>query len=155
VKRNRTIRSYTMNIDGSLDDVFPLLCPVREYDWIQPWHCEIIYTDSGIAELDCVFKTNFPDDGQEDTWVVSKYEPPKCIEFVRINSLRSIRYSIELIQQENGSTQANWKQIVTGLNSEGDIFVAGLIDEAYHRKMKTLQNMINHYLKTGEMLKIM
>jgi hypothetical protein len=154
VKRNRTIRSYTMNIDGSPDDVFPLLCPVREYDWIQPWHCEMVYTDSGVAESDCVFKTDFPDDGPEDTWVVSKYEPPKCIEFIRINSLRSIRYSIDLIQQENGSTQAKWKQIVTGLNSEGDIFVAGLIDEAYHGKMKTLQNMINHYLKTGEMLKI-
>jgi hypothetical protein len=144
-----------MYIDGSPDNVFPMLCPVREYDWIQPWHCEMVYTDSGIAELDCVFKTNFPDDGPEDTWVVSKYEPPKRIEFVRMNSLRSIRYSIELVQQKNGSTQATWKQVMTGLNPEGDIFVDGLTEEAYHGRMKTLENMINHYLKTGDMLEIM
>jgi hypothetical protein len=155
VKRTRTIRSYTMDIHGTPDDIFPLLCPVREYEWIQPWQCEMVYTDSGIAELDCVFKTIFPDDGPEDTWVVSRYEPPNRIEFVRINSLRSIRYSIELIQQKNGNTKANWKQIITGLNSEGDNFVAGLTDKAYNGRMKTLNNMINHYLKTGEMLKIM
>jgi hypothetical protein len=155
MKRNRIIRSYIMNIDGTPNDVFPLLCPVREYDWIQPWQCEIVYTDSGIAELDCVFKTNFPDDGPEDTWVVSRYEPDKYIEFVRINSLRSIRYSIELNQQDNGSTQAKWEQVITGLNSEGDVFVAGLTDETFFERMETLQNMINHYLKTGEMLKIM
>ena len=155
MKRNRIIKSYSMKIDGTPDDVFPLLCPVREYDWIQPWQCEVVYTDSGIAELDCVFKTNFPDDGPEDTWVVSRYELPEYIEFIRINSLRSIRYSIELIQQENGSTQAKWKQIITGLNAEGDVFVAGLTDEAYVGKMRALQNMINHYLKTGGMLKIM
>jgi len=155
VKRNRKIRSYTMDIHGTLDDVFPLLCPVREYDWMQPWQCEMIYTDSNAAELDCVFKTNFPDDGPEDTWVVSTYEPPDYIEFVRINSLRSIRYSITLIQQENGTTQATWSQVITGLSSEGDIFVAGLTDEAFHGRMKILQNMINHYLKTGEMMEVM
>ena len=154
MRRNRRVRSYTMNINGTSDQVFPLLCPVREFDWIQPWQCEMVYTDSGIAELDCVFKTSFPDDGPEDTWVVSRYEPPKCIEFVRINALRSIRYCIELVQQENGNTLAEWKQIITGLNSDGDNFVGGLRDEAYHGKMRALQNMINYYLETGNMLKV-
>jgi hypothetical protein len=95
MKRYRTTKSYTMCLDAQADAIFPLLCPVREFDWIQPWQCEMVYTDSGRAELDCVFKTNFPDDGPEDTWVISRYE------------------------------------------------------------MRLLQNMINHFLKTGEMLKIM
>lgn len=155
MKRNRTIKSYTMNLDARADEIFPLLCPVREYDWIQPWQCEMVYTDSGRAELDCVFKTNFPDDGPEDTWVVSRYDPPKYIEFVRINPIRSIRYCIDVIQQEDGSTKAIWKQVITGLNSEGDNLVAGFTDEAYYGEMSMLQNMINHFLKTGEMLKIM
>ena len=155
MKRKRTIKSYTMNLDAGADDIFPLLCPVREYDWIQPWQCEMVYTDSGRAELDCVFKTNFPDDGPEDTWVVSRYEPPKHIEFVRINPIRSIRYSIDVIQQDDGSAQAIWKQVITGLNYEGDQFVAGFTDEAYYSEMRILQNMINHFLRTGEMLKIM
>jgi hypothetical protein len=155
IKRNRTIKSYTMNLDAGAENIFSLLCPVREYDWIQPWKCEMIYSDSGRVELDCVFKTNFPDDGPEDTWVVSRYEPPKSIEFVRINPIRSMRYSISVIAQDDGSTQAIWKQVITGLNPEGNKFVDSLTDEAYYSEMKTLQNMINHFLKTGEMLKIM
>ncbi len=155
MKRNRKIKSYTMNLDAGADEIFPLLCPVREYDWIQPWQCEMVYTDSGMAELDCVFKTNFPDDGPEDTWVVSRYEPPKHIEFVRINPIRSIRYCINVIQQEDGTTQAIWKQVITGLNSEGDNLVAAFTDEAYYGEMRILQNMMNHFFKTGEMLKIM
>jgi hypothetical protein len=143
-----------MYLNGTPEDVFPLLCPVREYDWIQTWQCEMIYTDSGVAELDCVFKTNFPSYGPEETWVVSKYEFPSCIEFVRINSIRSIRYTIKLARQENGNTQATWEQVITGLNKEGDDFVAGYTDDKYNDTMNLLKNMINHYLKTGEMLKI-
>ncbi|MCJ8500289.1 hypothetical protein [Desulfatitalea alkaliphila] len=144
-----------MNLDGGADEIFPLLCPVREYEWIQPWQCEMVYTDSGRAELDCVFKTNFPDDGPEDTWVVSRYEPPKLLEFVRINAIRSIRYCINVIQQDDGSTQATWKQVITALNTDGDTFVNHLTDDAYDGEMTILQKMINHFLKTGEMLKIM
>lgn len=113
------------------------------------------YRSRSSRVLDCVFKTHFPDDGPEDTRVVSRYEPPVCIEFVRINSFRSIRYFIELLQQKNRTTQAQWQQIITGLSPEGGIFVAGLTDGPYHKRMKMLGKMINHYLKTGEMLKIM
>lgn len=155
MKRNRTIKSYTMQLGARPDDIFPLLCPVREYDWIQPWQCEMVYSDSGKAELDCIFKTNFPEDGPEDTWVVSRYEPPKYIEFVRINSIRSIRYSIEIIQQDGESSHAVWKQVITGLNTEGDNFVNNYRDEAYYEEMRILQNMLNHFLKTGETLKFM
>jgi hypothetical protein len=135
--------------------VFPLLCPVREYDWIQPWRCEMLYTDSGMAELDCVFTTQFPDDGPVDTWVVSKYEPPACIEFVRINPLRSIRYCIVLTPEPDGTTRAVWSQVTTGLNPEGNALVEGLTDSDYHQEMTMLQKMLDHYLETGEMLHIM
>lgn len=155
MNRNRTIKHYTMNLNGTPEDIFPLLCPVREYEWIQTWQCEMIYSNSGVAELDCVFKTNFPAQGPEETWVVTKYEPPRCIEFVRVSSLRSIRYSIKLNHQEDGLTQAIWKQVITGLNTDGDAFVANYTETNYSELMERLQNMINHYLKTGEMLKIM
>ncbi len=152
MNRNRTIKSYTMQLDGNPDDIFPLLCPVREYEWIEPWQCEMVYTDSGRAELDCIFKTNFPGDGPEDTWVVSRYEPPRCIEFVRVNAIRSIRYRIEITPQGDKSSQALWKQVITGLNPQGDDFVKGCRDEAYYEEMGILQNMLNHFLKTGEMM---
>lgn len=150
--RMRTAKSYTMLLDAPLDEVFPLLCPVREYEWIQPWRCELVYTQSGRAELDCVFKTNFEDDGPEDVWVVSRYEPPTLIEFVRVNALRTIRYSINLHPLDGGRTSATWSQVITALNAEGDEIVARYSDEAHQGEMKTLSRMLNHFLKTGAML---
>lgn len=155
MNRKRTMRSYSMQLDASPDDIFPLLCPVREYEWIQPWRCEMVYSESGWAELDCVFKTNFPEDGEEDTWVVSRYEPPTRIEFVRVNPGRCMRYSIELRQRDDGTTVALWQQVITSLSAEGEKFVAGCRDEAFHQKMGMLQTMLNHFLKTSSMLRIM
>ena len=59
----RTRRSFRMQLASSPEKIFPLLCPTCEYDWIDTWKCRMIYSDSGHAELDCVFKTDFPSDG--------------------------------------------------------------------------------------------
>ena len=56
----RTIKTHTMLLEGTPESVFPLLCPIREYAWIEPWRCTLIYSESGYAEQDCVFQTDFP-----------------------------------------------------------------------------------------------
>jgi hypothetical protein len=56
----RIVRSFRMQLAAAPDKVFPLLCPTREYDWIEAWKCRMIHSDSGYAEPDCIFKTDFP-----------------------------------------------------------------------------------------------
>ena len=46
----REIKSYTMKIDALPATIFPLLCPVREYEWIEPWSCDMVFSESGVAE---------------------------------------------------------------------------------------------------------
>jgi len=150
----RTIRSFKMQLAAAPDKVFPLLCPTREYDWIESWKCRMIYSDSGYAEPDCIFKTDFPADGPEDTWVVSRYEPPRLIEFVRVNPLRAMRYTISLHATAGGKTEADWRQIITGLNAEGCSLVQGLDEAAFRKRMAEVEKMLNHYLETGQMLKL-
>src|SRR5512137_994788 len=104
----RITRSFKMLVAAAPSRVFPLLCPTREYDWIDTWKCRMVYSESGHAEPDCIFKTDFPTDGPEDTWVVSRYEPPLLIEFVRVNTLRAIRYTISLRETAGGQTEAVW-----------------------------------------------
>jgi hypothetical protein len=147
----RRQRSTVMHLDADPKTVFPLLCPVRETEWIDSWRCEVVYTDSGRAEADCVFKTAFPGDGPEDVWVVSRYEPPRVIEFIRTNALRVMRYTITLEPAVPGA-RAVWTQVMTGLNPEGDRFVAALDDAAFTRRMAELERMLNHFLTTGRML---
>jgi hypothetical protein len=150
----RLVKTYSMSLPFPPEKVFPLLCPVREYAWIESWQCELIHSDTGVAELDCVFKTCFPDDGPEDTWVVSRYEPLALIEFVRINALRSLRYSISLARKADGTTELLWKQIFTGLSPAGDDVLKGLSEQAYQERMATRERQINHFLSNGKMLKM-
>jgi hypothetical protein len=146
------IKSHTMVLEAAPEAVFPLLCPVREYDWIEPWRCRMIYSRSGVAEQDCIFQTEFPKDGPTDTWVVCRYEPPQLIEFVRVNTMRAIRYTITLHQTEGGKTDAKWRQVVTGLTEEGDRLVEQEPGEAYRAQMERLAELLNHYLSTGQRL---
>jgi hypothetical protein len=148
----RAVKVCTQHLLAPPATVFPLLCPAREYDWIEAWKCQMIYSDSGIAEQDCIFSTDFPNEGK-DVWVVSVYRPNDEIQFVRFNGLRAIRYSITLADNGDGTTTAEWKQIITGLNEEGDRLVEGVTDETYRQKIKGLERELNHYLTTGEMLK--
>jgi len=150
----RLTRSFKMHLASAPEAVFPLLCPTREYDWIDTWTCRMVYSASSHAELDCIFKTDFPSDGPEDTWVVSRYEPPLLIEFVRVNPLRAIRYTISLRETAAGETEADWRQVVTGLNEEGDAFVRSLDAAAFSRRMAELEKMLNHYLTTGQMRRL-
>jgi hypothetical protein len=111
-----------------------------------------VYSESGYAEQDCIFVTDFPGEG-EDVWVVSVYRPSEEIQFVRFNGRRVIRYSIVLTDNGDGTTTAEWRQVITGLNEEGNRQVDGLTDEAYQQKISVLERLLNHYLTTGEMLR--
>ena len=83
MNHSRTVVSHLMQLDAAPNEVFPLLCPVREYEWIEGWACEMIYSATGKAEAGAVFRTAFAADGPPDTWVISHYAPPRAIEFVR------------------------------------------------------------------------
>jgi hypothetical protein len=153
MNHKRTIKKHTVLLEGDPGVVFPLLCPVREYEWIEPWKCDMVYSLSGFAEQDCIFQTDFPHDGPKDTWVLCHYQKPGRLEFVRVNQMRAIRYTISLRQTGEGKTEAEWQQVITGLNAEGDRFVEGLSDEEFKHRVQMLQQMLNHYLTTGQMLK--
>ena len=153
----------TQLVSAEPEAVFPLLCPVREFDWIRTWDCEVVYTETGVAEQGCVFQTGMPREGGvrqlssaggTDTWVVSRYEPAKGISFIRVNPVRTIRYDIDLERAGEGSTALTWQQEVTALNEEGDRHVSALRQEDFTVQIRTVEKMLEHYLETGEALEI-
>lgn len=152
MNRSRVVVSHSMQINATSDDVFPLLCPVREYEWIDSWQCEMIHSSSGKAEANAVFRTNFVADGPTDTWVISRYEPPRVIEFVRINPLRAISYAIHLEREEAGCSRWRWTQTLTGLNDAGDAVITAMDAAAFAQKIEALEAKLKHFLATGRML---
>ena len=149
----RKVVSHVMQLDAAPDEVFPLLCPVREYEWIDVWQCEMIHSASGVAEAGAVFRTAFPQDGPPDIWVISRYEPPCVIEFVRVNALRTVHFSIDLESEGAGRSCWRWTQTLTGLNAEGDARVAAVDASEFAQKIDALGAKLAHFLATGTMLR--
>jgi hypothetical protein len=132
--------------------IFPLLCPQREYDWIETWKCNIIYSKTGLAELDCVFSTEFPGDVKE-TWIADQYEKNEKIQFIRFAESRVMRYCITLIANNNSTTTAKWELTIISLNKEGNLYIDNFSDTEYEMRIEGLEKMLNYYLMTGKMLK--
>lgn len=149
--RVRVRFAHKMRVHHEPEKVFPLLCPVREFDWIPSWDCRIVYTESGLAERGCVFQTGTSGDSV-DTWVVSHYKPAERISFVRINPLRTIQYDITLRRESDGSTSLDWQQEITALHEAGDRHVAEQKAEDFAAMIEKVEAMLEHYLETGEPL---
>ena len=79
----RLTRRYTQTIDAAPERVFPLLCPVREAEWLDGWRYRMLHSESGLAEEGAVFTT--PRSGEPDTvWIITRHEPAsRLVEFTR------------------------------------------------------------------------
>lgn len=150
--RTRVRFRARQHVAAEPEAVFPLLCPVRELDWIPSWDCELVYTESGLAEEGCVFRT--ASEGGTDTWVISRFEPARRLGFVRVDPLRTIRYDITLEPGGDGTTQLRWEQEITALDEAGDRHVATLRQEDFTEMIATGERLLEHYLKTGEALEV-
>ncbi|CAE6761264.1 hypothetical protein [Nitrospira defluvii] len=147
----RMTQRYVQQFMASPDRLFPLLCPVREYEWVESWQCEMLYSASGVAEKNCVFRTHVPGDSSDDVWVISRHDPYSLVEFVRVNPLRVISLSIALIDNGDGTTTANNEQVLTALTPDGNRILDGITD-TFVFEMRMGEAMLNHYLTTGKRL---
>jgi hypothetical protein len=149
----RVSRSYTMTVDAPALTVFPLLCPVREYDWIDVWECEMVYSESGVAEEGCVFLTELPGRGVE-TWVVTRYQPARAIEFCRTAGVsRTCHVRVSLEDNGDGTTTLNWAYSHTAIDEVGRQFVEAYSADRFQAEMEGLEARLQHYVSEGEMLR--
>lgn len=144
----RITHEYTQTNFAPPETVFPLLCPVREADWVPGWQHRLIYSQSGFAEADCVFITE--ENNHEATWIVTAYDPTAFrIAFVWVNPRIATQIHISL-EPSAGNTRALVRYTYTGLSPEGNREVE-IFDESWFRhKMQSWEAAIDHYLKTGK-----
>jgi len=149
---NRATRTYTQKLVAEPSRVFPLLCPVREADWIEDWDPLCVFSQSGIAEPDCVFVTAAsPSDA---IWYITRHELSNgFVEMIKITpTVTACKLTIQLRQVEGGS-EAIITYTHTSLGPGGDTFVASFTEEHYEEVMRGWEARINHYLSTGSILR--
>jgi hypothetical protein len=151
VAPNRVTRTYTQRLAAPPDAVFPLLCPVREADWIPGWDPRLVVSNSGVAEADCVFVT--PAAMGEAIWYVTRHEPQAgFVEMIRIApAVTACRLTIQLRSTADGC-EVDVTYTHTSLGPQGDEFVASFTDDFYRRFMQEWEARLDHYLRHGSLL---
>jgi len=146
----RVTRSYVQKIHAPPGDVFPLLCPVRETEWVKGWNPIVVYSRCGVAEPDCVFLTG---EGEpESVWVVTKQDWEKYeLEIIRFTPWTTVvKISISLRQNDEAETDAEVTYTYTALSEAGKDFVNNYTESYYNEFMQYWEAAINAYLSSGE-----
>jgi len=149
----RVSHEYTQTNDAPPEKVFPLLCPVREADWVPGWQYRLIYSESGLAEDGCVFST--PNDaGPETVWMVTHYDPTTfTIAFAWIEpGMIATQIRIALDLAPGGKTRARIRYLYTGLSPAGNARLDRYTPEWFRSKMQSWETAINYFLRNGRLI---
>jgi hypothetical protein len=151
------VRSYAQHIDAPPEAVFPLLCPVREGDWLEGWaeRCELIWSASGLAEPGCVFRTT--EDGRPETvWIITDHDPDRgLVVFARVTpDLAASTLHIQVNESVDGTSAVSIRYTVVPTSPEGAAYAAERYDRAdLLASVVWWERSMNHYLRTGQLLR--
>ena len=147
----RISRQYKQINAGEPDEVFPLLCPVREADWLPDFKSDVIFSSTGISEEGAIFQTT-QDDGVSIPWIITRYEPNTLIEMMYIvPNIRVVRINIQLTLDRSNKqhTETTITYTQTGLTEKGNTEVNKFTEERFHKQMEYWEKAINFYLEHG------
>lgn len=146
----RVKHSYTQILASPPEVVFPLLCPVREAEWVDGWNPKLVISESGVAESDCVFI--MPDQPHDAIWVVTQWNPQAYhIEFVKVMPQVAVgRIEIRLRPGAANQTLAEISYAYTALSEAGERLVKHFTKEHYMAFMQEWELELNHFLTTGQ-----
>ena len=148
-------RTFTQRIEASPDRVFPLLCPVREAEWLDGWTYRLLRSKSGLAEEGCVFRTVLP--GEPETiWIVTRHEPEAGrVDFARVTAGQvATRLAIRVRPAGACESSVEITYEFTPTSPAGERVIARRHSEdAFRKSMEWWERSMNHYLETGVTLR--
>jgi hypothetical protein len=146
------VHQFSQTNLAARERVFPLLCPVREAEWVPGWRYRLIYSESGVAEVGCVFTTPNPD-GSETVWQVTGYEPDNfAIKFAWVYpGMVAAQIEIRLNVAGEQRTRAHIQYTYTALSAAGNSEVERYDEAWFREKMLAWESAINQYLQTGRL----
>lgn len=149
----RAVRTYRQTINARPEVVFPLLCPVREAEWLDGWNYAMIFSVSGLAEKGAVFSTSNP--GEEDTvWMVTRHDPAAhCVEFARFTPhSRACLLKIAVLALGDDRSQVDISYNYTSIGPAGTRFIQSWSEREFLDAVTFWEASMNYFLKTGARL---
>jgi len=157
----RVSTQFTIRIQASPDAVFSLACPKEELKWIDRWQYEMIYSDSGKNENNCIFKEklsglfvlNAPE--MDTYWHTTFYdkESRRFHALLIYGAAGAGKFELEIADSDNGASKAAWRLTFTALNELGNRLADADLKARMTGMLRFLGESAKHYLETGKMLK--
>ena len=99
-------RSGVIHCEAAIEEVFPLLCPKREEEWIPGWERETVWSSSELQRGGAIFSTIKPY-GTELYWTTLQYDIRNNIVDFLITAphLYIFRFKIDLLRSAMGFYQ--------------------------------------------------
>ena len=138
----RRVITHTQKFATTPDKLFPLLCPTTEFDWMDGWHCELVYSKSLYHEYNAIFKTNYFN--MDETWIVSHFEPDRVIEFVRVSEHMSVTVDARICDNLDGTCTGSWIVNATALTHQGNTALQHMQPE--DEPIGILIDALDHYI---------
>jgi hypothetical protein len=145
---HRVVHEYRQSLEGTPEEVFPLLCPVRETEWVAGWDPLVVWSETGFAEEECVFLT-FHESGQESVWLIDLHDPDGGrLDILKVTpGLIVTRIRIRLTASSDTTTTATIRYSHTALSADGKHLVDSFTRDEWIRFMQRWEAALNHYLR--------
>ncbi len=151
--KKKIIRKYQQTLEGTKEEIFPFLCPVREKEWLQDWEYKMIYSESGYAEKGCIFETN--NNYGCYRWIITKHDKDNNqIQFIKMKeNYIIVIIDIYLEEKSKKLTYCNIEYTFISLSDEASVTIyKENTEEAFNKHMKKWEDSLNYYLKHAKML---
>ncbi|HJV22693.1 MAG TPA: hypothetical protein VJ570_08350 [Holophagaceae bacterium] len=132
-------------------EIFPLLCPVREADWIPGWSANLLWSRSGVAEPGALFTTPGP---TGSPWIWHIVEHDAVAGRIRFSVTAPGSHLLDLVlglEAAGEGARLAWTYTLLALTPEGETFLDAY-EEAFRPKMELLERRLRHWLRTGTLL---
>lgn len=140
----RLVRSFVQHIRATPEEVFPLLCPEREKEWLPGWDARMIHSVSGVAEAGAVFETHH--ERGPTLWVVTEHLPSRRVCFIRWQpDGLVVNIEITLGRRHDGETAVCICYTYTAANADGAASLATLSEPKWLETMTFWEGSMNEW----------
>jgi len=145
-----TICRHTMHLTTPPEAIHPLLCPVREREWIEGWQATVLRSVSGRAEEGCLFATP-GQAGPDWLWMIVRHQPDHIRFAIHAPGSHATLLDLRLTPEDKG-TCLNWAYDLVPLTEVGEAYIQGY-QARFPAAMSLLERRLTHFLATGAMLR--
>ena len=149
-KAEKVLQTAVININGKIENVFPLFGAFEERKWAEGWNPELIYPSTEIIEEGTTFKTSgYGTDESEFIWRVTKYQPEQfLIQYLVSTANRYWTITVICKSAEDNKTSAEVTYSFIGLNENGNKYNKDALQRMYKHNLKDWEEEINKFLNT-------